>query len=75
MKNEKQKEIIPICIKCVHYAFWDGDDTCVESLKILKEFPVTCRKFSQIECEKLLNFKIGAYLKRKDEKEKRGTEE
>lgn len=73
--NEKLEETIPICIKCAHYAFWDGDDACVEKMKLLESFPIVCRKFSQNECEKLLQLKINAYLKRKGNEKKEGRKE
>lgn len=55
---------IPLCIKCLHYAYWDGDDACVPEMKLLSEFPASCRKFKAIECEKLLKLKIDMYINR-----------
>ena len=70
--KEESEESVPICIRCAHYAYWDGHDTCVEDMKIIGVFPNVCRKFLKNECEKLLQFKINAYRKRQDEKEKQG---
>ena len=64
MESEENVIDIPLCIKCAHYAYWDGDDTCVPDMKLLPTFPVSCRKFKPIECEKLLKLKIDMYINR-----------
>lgn len=52
---------IPLCILCRHYAYRDNDDTCVKDMVILNTFPASCKKFDEIESEKLLDIKVQSY--------------
>lgn len=35
MESKENVIDIPLCIKCAHYAYWNGDDTCVPDMKLL----------------------------------------
>lgn len=58
---------VPRCLICAHYAFWDDDDVCMKTFKILIDLDNrNCKLYKKRRIDKLTQIHIDAYEKIKD---------
>lgn len=67
MFTSKSITNVPRCLTCAHYAFWDDDDVCMKTIKILIDLDNrNCKLYKKRRIDKLTQIHIDVYEKRKD---------